>query len=705
MIRQKSTPMEPSLLLNSLHIFSLSALVIAYPVFSFLRANPGYILVNGIRPQVLYTITGVVSLGLPLALLLMLLLIRSIWPSGYWKTQCALVTVLAALSFLTLVSGLDINRMEVVPQWLNFLVVAVFTFIAIHEYRTNRFTYVALAVFAPLALIFPAHFLSDTNIRQLLSPESTSEFIWERNDSEELPPIFMIVYDEFPLIHLLDAEGDIDAARFPHFAGFAEGATWYSNATTVHDYTLKAVSSILTGRFPIPGGAMPVPQNYPNTLFEILDDHYAIHSLEQATDLVPKSAQKDGGQTKKQARLVIVALDLAIIYTRGLLPEAVADRWIPVEDGVWGGFLANHPLLHHDSYVGVRNWQEKTMTGWYQRTLPYYSAEYIVKIESFPRETFHFMHNLLPHQPFRYLPSGRVYDNSASHGIPIDLDEAARHAKRRRRAHILQVALVDNILGDFLEEVKRLGLYDESLIVVVADHGMSFRSDVDERIVSRRNFGSIGFVPLLIKYPNQQSGDRDERNVQITDIVPTVLDVLNVENAPETDGVSLLSPDAVMPAVKSIMRRNDEVLRFAPEEYAALYRADYIDAVDFYELNYPESTLYHYGVNLDYIGRRVDTLGAIEILSKVSCPALDSLREVDLSSDRISTLLKGSITAETSIPLEDLLVAVSVNGRVEMVTKPYKFLGQARFYVVLSDEIFREGSNDVRVHLLPDPEA
>ena len=65
----------------------------------------------------------------------------------------------------------------------------------------------------------------------------------------------VILFDEFAGFALNGPDGRIDAARYPNFARLATDATWYRNATTVADYTERAVPALLTGDRPDKRGA------------------------------------------------------------------------------------------------------------------------------------------------------------------------------------------------------------------------------------------------------------------------------------------------------------------------------------------------------------------------------------------------------------------------------------------------------------------
>ena len=98
----------------------------------------------------------------------------------------------------------------------------------------------------------------------------------------------------------------------------------------------------------------------------------------------------------------------------------------------------------------------------------------------------------------------------------------------------------DHHIGILIKELKRLGLYDETLLVITGDHGESFgehglyshgKEPYDEQIR----------VPLVIKFPLSQFKGRIEELVQHIDLAPTIADYagLPTDNLP-FQGRSLL---------------------------------------------------------------------------------------------------------------------------------------------------------------------
>ena len=84
-----------------------------------------------------------------------------------------------------------------------------------------------------------------------------------------------------------------------------------------------------------------------------------------------------------------------------------------------------------------------------------------------------------------------------------------------------EVAFTDHCIGTVLAELKALGLYDDALIIITADHGEMLGEHGEE---SHQFFiyESAIKVPLLIKLPGQRDPRRVEEVVGLVDIVPTV---------------------------------------------------------------------------------------------------------------------------------------------------------------------------------------
>jgi arylsulfatase A-like enzyme len=105
------------------------------------------------------------------------------------------------------------------------------------------------------------------------------------------------------------------------------------------------------------------------------------------------------------------------------------------------------------------------------------------------------------------------------------------------------IAYVDASLARLLGVLRSAGVYDNSLIVITADHGEAF----DEHGCWGHGYSLFQeqiHIPLLVKFPRQGSAATSTSVVSLADIFPTVLNVTGV-SAPSRSGVDLRSSAAV----------------------------------------------------------------------------------------------------------------------------------------------------------------
>ena len=103
-----------------------------------------------------------------------------------------------------------------------------------------------------------------------------------------------------------------------------------------------------------------------------------------------------------------------------------------------------------------------------------------------------------------------------------------------------EIAYVDFAVGKLLTTLRSRGLYDQSLIVVVADHGEAF-GEHGEWSHGLFLYDETIHVPLLIKLPSAGSGRRlIESRVGLIDIAPTLLQEVGIAAPSAMQGQSLL---------------------------------------------------------------------------------------------------------------------------------------------------------------------
>jgi len=109
--------------------------------------------------------------------------------------------------------------------------------------------------------------------------------------------------------------------------------------------------------------------------------------------------------------------------------------------------------------------------------------------------------------------------------------------------YVASIKFVDDSIGRIIKELKELGMYDNTLIVVVSDHGESF-GEHNAYFDHHTLFNEILRNVMIMKLPNSEiKSKKIQSRVTLADVAPTVLDVVGVkrESASKLDGYSLIS--------------------------------------------------------------------------------------------------------------------------------------------------------------------
>ena len=160
-------------------------------------------------------------------------------------------------------------------------------------------------------------------------------------------------------------------------------------------------------------------------------------------------------------------------------------------------------------------------------------------------------------------------------------DPPVEFAARYESAYDGEVAAADAVVGDLLDELRRLGVYDEALIVFLSDHGEGL-GDHGEDEHGVFLYRSTLQVPLIIKLPEaERAGDTVGDPVQLIDVYPTLVSALGLPYGQSLQGTPLLAPQRPEPSDKPIYAETlYPRLHFGWSDLAALIvgRYHFIDA-------------------------------------------------------------------------------------------------------------------------------
>lgn len=152
------------------------------------------------------------------------------------------------------------------------------------------------------------------------------------------------------------------------------------------------------------------------------------------------------------------------------------------------------------------------------------------------------IHALFPHVPWRLHANGEIYDDHRLPGYFTAWDDEPTTARAAMQRHLLQTQFTDQLIGDYLDRLDELGTLGDSLVIVTADHGISFVPGERSRAPGNNGAGIAG-VPIFVKLPGQTIGETHDKPVETIDIVPTVAAVLDIEIPWSVDGHDLLGPE------------------------------------------------------------------------------------------------------------------------------------------------------------------
>lgn len=110
-----------------------------------------------------------------------------------------------------------------------------------------------------------------------------------------------------------------------------------------------------------------------------------------------------------------------------------------------------------------------------------------------------------------------------------------------RIAYILQMEVVDHVIGMVLTKMKELGLYDDMVISFISDHGEmnGRRALVDKGVYL---YPDIVRVPMVVKPPRSMPRRHAtvESPVSLLDLSRTLLDFAGIQPEAKLDGISLV---------------------------------------------------------------------------------------------------------------------------------------------------------------------
>jgi hypothetical protein len=331
----------------------------------------------------------------------------------------------------------------------------------------------------------------------------------EASSGQAQPDIYIVSVDALDAAHL--SLYGYERKNAPFLEQFAKEAYLFENAFSNANNTLGSLTSVLTGRLPSQTRVLNNPEN--------------IRSEEAFLHLPYLLRQHGYSAVQMSVRDYADAADTnlreAFQFANG---RTVFDPPLPQLRPFWASLdfqLASRiarriqEMVLHPFYIQtvVPQYDQVTRNIDVARYDRMRVATALQFVESNSGPVFVHLHLLSTHGP-RYPNAPAQFAAGKPQSEDRDLDY-----------YDDTVLLINSMLSDFFEKLRKLGRYENALIFLHSDHSRFF---------------SIGDrIPLLIKLPAQKIGQRIASNAQLLDIAPTVLARLGLQKPNWMSGADL----------------------------------------------------------------------------------------------------------------------------------------------------------------------
>jgi arylsulfatase A-like enzyme len=315
----------------------------------------------------------------------------------------------------------------------------------------------------------------------------------------EQPPIFVYVIDALraDIVTAYNPDG-----KTPHMAALAEDAVTYLDAWAPSTWTLPSTISLMTGVYP--------------------DRHKIMKGdVKFSSNNVPPLA--------------------TLLGREGYETVAISQSY--VASSHFGADVGFDQFFYSNQLNGMELRSQEIRR---------FLGTWLVN-RSNPEQPFYcYIHTVDPHAPYQPVGRFRQLANQAPGNLPDSqyrpnlFIQKGYGSDPKEVAHLRalyegEVIYADAELGRFIAMLKHLDLYEQSLVVVLSDHGEEFgeHGGFDH---GRTVYNEVVNVPLIVKYPGGRwAGSRITRRVSTLDLVPTIRDLIGADWQDRVlDGESLI---------------------------------------------------------------------------------------------------------------------------------------------------------------------
>jgi hypothetical protein len=311
----------------------------------------------------------------------------------------------------------------------------------------------------------------------------------------------------------------------------------------VSQQTVQAVPAIFTSRVPKKGD-LPFLSNHPDNVFTMLESSYPINGYESVTSLCPRNLCSTASAIDLERlylpRLKSFLNDALVVFGHRMLPSNARSS-LPSTGQTWGGFAEAGDDAEAESgetFEAADAKFRRNAGSFYQLRM---WNDAMNRMMTMPSPSASILHFTVPHRPWSFTPDLRKYYGPKFLG---DLNPATGDLpKDYYQRYLYQLTAVDRLVDAMITRMQAAGLWDKSLVMITADHGISFEPGLVQRATDFSNPGQVTdlyTIPMFIKMPFQKTGTVDDCAVTNLDLLPTLLAVTGVKTSLQMEGESLV---------------------------------------------------------------------------------------------------------------------------------------------------------------------
>jgi hypothetical protein len=440
-------------------------------------------------------------------------------------------------------------------------------------------------------------------------------------------------------------------------------------------------------------------QDHNPNLFTLLGPAYKMNVVEEATTLCPyeyclRDAPSEGSFWD----------DTRIVFEQTVKPAdqredlpSISHRWTDFGEGPLQTTFRTRKRTPEYVIRHLRSGRIGRFDRWFARVGP-----------GGAHPQLNYIHMFLPHEPREFIPDGRRYvtPDPALSGTEAFDNRYLSDLEEQRT--LLQLGYTDRVVGKVLSRLKQLGIYDDTLIVVVADHGESFLPPKStpagpfapgrlgyRRVVTRRNIEDIASIPMFIKYPKRHGATgTDQRYVRAPDVFPTIAGTLGLK-LPPLAGRDLTSPGYKGHGDVAVATTFDDVVTTPVARWQKARDASLRRRVTLFGSG--KRSVYDWGAHRRLLGSPVADFEFFPSSAvHATVDGARRFRNVNPVAPVCLCLIGGRI--EGGDP-EGMQLAIAVNGRIAATAVGFKARGAKKlnWAATIPPRAYHDGSNTVQV--------